>query len=54
MQYQSIVTFDKSKVTVGNYNLRLYTENFIITSKIAITTSSWLDKSTNNTVAVND
>ena len=27
---------DKSKIAAGNYNLRLYTSNFIITSKITI------------------
>jgi len=27
---------DKSKIAAGNYNLRLYTSNFIITSRITI------------------
>ena len=47
-------TLDKSKITEGTYNLRLYTRNFVITSKIDITTSSWLKKSRNTVVAVND
>ena len=47
-------TFDKSKISTGNYKLRVYTKNFIITSKIAISTSSWLIKSNNSIAAVND
>jgi len=29
-------TIDKTKIAAGMYNLRLYTSNFVITSKIAI------------------
>jgi len=29
-------TIDKTKITAGTYNLRLYTSNFVITSKIII------------------
>lgn len=47
-------SLDKSKIAVGNYKLRLYTRNFIITSKIDIGTSTWIKKSSNNLVAVND
>jgi len=47
-------TLDKSKIAAGNYNLRLYTRNFIITSKIDITTSSWPKTASNILVAVND
>ena len=45
---------DKSRLTAGTYNLRLYTRNFVITSRIDIATSSWLKKSSNIVVAVND
>lgn len=47
-------TLDKSKIVAGTYKLRLYTRNFIITSNIDIPTSSWLKKSNNIEVAVND
>lgn len=47
-------TLNKSKITAGTYNLKLYTRNFVITSKIDITTSTWLKKSNNNVVAIND
>ena len=46
--------FSKSKIATGNYKLRLYTKNFIITSKIAINTLSWLEKSGNIVASVND
>ena len=32
-------TIDKTKIAAGTYNLRLYTSNFVITSKIAISTT---------------
>lgn len=47
-------TLDKSKIAAGNYKLRVYTRNFIITSKIDIANSSWIKKSGNILVAVND
>ena len=43
-------TFDTSKITAGNYKLRLYTKKFIITSKIAISKSRWVEKA----VAINN
>ena len=46
--------FNTSKITAGNYKLRLYTKNFIITSRIAINTLSWLGKSNNSVAAIND
>lgn len=47
-------TFDKSQISTGNYKLRVFTKNFIITSKIAISTSSWLLKSNNSVATLND
>jgi hypothetical protein len=47
-------TLNKSKIMAGTYNLRLYTKNFIITSKIDIATSPWLKKSNNIVVAINN
>ncbi len=32
-------TIDKTKIAAGTYNLRLYTSKFVITSKIAISTT---------------
>jgi len=36
-------TIDKTKIATGTYNLRLYTSNFVITSKIAIGEKSKMD-----------
>jgi len=36
-------TIDKTKIATGTYNLRLYTSNFVITSKIAIGKKSKMD-----------
>jgi len=33
-------TIDKTKIAAGMYNLRLYTSNFVITSKIAISNTN--------------
>lgn len=49
-----ICTIDKSKIAAGNYNLRLFTRNFIITSKISVSTPSWNEKSNKDVVALNN
>lgn len=49
-----ICTIDKSKIAAGNYNLRLFTRNFIITSKISISTPTWNEESNNEVVAINN
>ena len=47
---------DKSKVAAGTYNLRLYTSNFVITSKITVSAMRKLSTSAKekNAVAMND
>ena len=48
---------DKNKIASGTYNLRLYTSNFVITSKIAISGTRKLRESlqaTEDIVASND
>ena len=49
-------TIDKSKVAAGTYNLRLYTSNFVITSKITVSASRKFAKvvKENDAVAIND
>ena len=49
-------TIDKSKVAAGTYNLRLYTSNFVITSKITVSASRKFAKEVkeNDAVAIND
>jgi hypothetical protein len=47
-------TFSTSKITSGVYKLRLYTKNFIITTKIAVSTSLWLEELNNNVAAANN
>ena len=49
-------TIDKSKVAAGTYNLRLYTSNFVITSKITVSASRKFAKAVkeNDAVAIND
>ena len=49
-------TIDKSKVAAGTYNLRLYTSNFVITSKITVSATRKLSRAAkeNGAVAMND
>ncbi len=49
-------TIDKSKVAAGTYNLRLYTSNFVITSKITVSAARKLSNAAkeNEAVALND
>jgi hypothetical protein len=46
-------TINKSKVADGQYNLQIYTKNFIITSKITITHTRRLSSANEGTVALN-
>ena len=46
---------DKSKVAAGDYNIRLYTSNFVITSKISVSAKQNLSTAiVNSTLAMND
>ncbi len=46
-------TIDKSKVAAGDYNIRLYTSNFVITSKISVSANRSLGiASVNDAVAM--
>ena len=46
---------DKSKIAAGNYNIRLYTSSFVITSKITVSATSKLNTITKKgNLALND
>ena len=46
---------DKSKIAAGNYNIRLYTSNFVITSKITVSATSKINAITKKgNLALND
>jgi len=46
---------DKTKVAAGNYNIRLYTSNFVITSKLTVSATRKLNTIIKNgSIALND
>jgi hypothetical protein len=48
-------TIDKSKIAAGNYNIRLYTLSFVITSKLTISATRKLNTMIKNgSIAMND
>lgn len=48
-------TIDKSKVAAGNYNIRLYTSSFVITSKLTISATRKLNTMIKSgSIAMND